>query len=152
MYVGRNVFKCSKITHDAEAEKRFGGTRYDVGKFEALLDVWAFLCTSYDKAPFIDDFATFCGVSDTWLYGASPEDNLTPRRALLLKKLQSIQERGLAGLITDGRQNPTGALAVLNHWHGWTQTREVIHTDGRQTGSDALPVFNLPTLPPLSGS
>ena len=140
--VGQSVFKCSKILHDIQKERVQGGTVYDVGRVSALVDLWGVLCKNFCKAPMIDDFAAFAGVSDTWIYGANLPDGLTPARSLLLQKLKRMQEGGLSALIVDGRQNPTGALAVLNHFHGWTQSREIIHTNGGGASSAvALPVF-----------
>lgn len=141
MYIGQNVFKKSKILHDVERERINGGVVYDVARVSALADVWLCWCYQLGKAPFIDDFATFAGVSDSWLYGDVTQ-SLTPARLDLIKKLQNAQEKGLSALITDGRQNPTGALACLNHWHGWTQTREIIHTTtGTGNNAGALPMF-----------
>lgn len=146
MYVGEKVFKPSKIIHDIERERVRGCTIYDVGRVARVVDLWAFLCMGYDKAPFIDDFATFCGVTETWLYGSASGDSLTPERMHLLKKLQGLQERGLAGLISDGRQNPTGALAILNHWHNWVQVREIVHTDAASSSAAVLPDFGAPPM------
>lgn len=139
-WIGESVFKCSDVLRDKN--KPVGGA-YDVEKISALVDLYGFMCDQLVKAPFIDDFAHFAGVSDSWLYGVGSPGGLTPARASLLQKLKLMQERGLAGLIADGRQNPTGALAILNHWHNWVQVREVVHTDGgTATGAAALPVFS----------
>lgn len=140
MYIGWNVFKPSKLLHDVEKEKQQGGNVYDVPRVAALVDLFLYLCASLVKAPFINDFCNFSGVSNAWIFGK--DGRLTPERMCLLQKLRDAQENGLAGLISDGRQNPTGALAILNHWHGWTQTREIIHTDGgRASDAAALPTF-----------
>ena len=137
MYIGRNVFERSDFLRDTERERAQGGRQYVTERVAALVDLWAFLCLNYNKAPFIDDFCNFAGVSDMWIYGGAYGAGLTPAKRKLLKRLQDLQEAGLAGLISDGRQNPTGALAILNHWHGWTQTREVIHTDGGRAAAPA---------------
>jgi hypothetical protein len=142
MVVGGSLFKKSKILHDMEREKKNGGIVYDVGRVSALADVWLYLCSVFCKAPMVTDFAFFAGVSDSWLYGVGSPDGLTPARSALLKKLKYAQESGLSSMIVDGRQNPTGALAALNHWHGWTQTREVIHTSAAAASSaGSLPDF-----------
>ena len=146
MYIGENVFKHSKILHDLERE-RSGGIRYDVSKINELVSVWAFLCSSYVKAPFVDDFAHFAAISDSWLYGAGSNDVLTPERRVLLKKLQDMQESGLADMIADGRQNPTGALAILNHCHNWVQT-SVKYTISDNPGAA---VASLPVYDPTKG-
>lgn len=141
--VGASVFKPSKILHDIQKEKINGGMVYDVGRVSALVDLWGVLCQNFCKAPLIDDFARFAGLSDSWLYGVGSPDGLTPPRASLLQKIKRIQESGLSSMIVDGRQNPTGALAALNHWHGWTQTREIIHSSAAAAPSaPVLPVFD----------
>ena len=141
--VGELVFKPSKILHDIQREKINGGRVYDVGRVSALVDLWGFLCQNFCKAPLIDDFARFAGLSDTWIYGANLPEGLTTERSLLLQKLKRMQESGLSSMIVDGRQNPTGALAALNHWHGWTQTREIIHSSAAAAPSaPVLPVFD----------
>lgn len=157
MELGMALFKKSKLLHDVTKEKTRGGIWYDYNKLAALCDYWGALCYRYNKAPMIDDFARFAGISDTMLYNAGGNypnlEDSTPARTVLLKKLHSMQERGLAGLIVDGRQNPTGALAALNHWHGWTTTKEIIHTtSGGGQNAVALPVFgqNAPELPEKS--
>lgn len=142
MYTGRMVFKGSEILVDESRRGRGGRLPYDISKLEALSGLWLFLCIAFDKAPFIDDFCYFAGVNDSWFYQGAGGGGLTPEHAHLLQKLQLAQERGLAGLIADGRQNPTGALAILNHWHGWTQVREIVHTDGgKASTAAALPSF-----------
>jgi hypothetical protein len=95
----------------------------------------------------ITDFAAFAGIDPTTVHTVGGEytaDNkATPARLHLLKKLHNLQESGLASAIVDGRQNPTGALAALNHWHGWTKTTEIIHTSAAPAASaPALPVFD----------
>lgn len=145
MYIGSYIFKKNRKILAGPAPKN-GGFRYDFKKISQLCDIWVYMCGTFGKAPFISDFANFAGIDKTALYGVGGDytpDHLTPARLQLLQKLREAQEMGLSGLIVDGRQNPTGALAALNHWHGWTQTREIIHTAGQgsQTAA-ALPVFD----------
>ena len=142
MYVGQNVFKRSKLLHDVEKEKTHGGIVYDAEKVGAVAEIWVYLCACFGKAPFIDDFCTFAGVSDSWIY---ERNEVTPKRMDLLQKLAHWQEIGLAGLIVDGRQNPTAALACLNHWHGWVDKKEICHiSDRSRDNAPALPVFDSP--------
>ena len=151
-FIGQNIFKKNRdILADRErARRNGGGFCYDLKKVNALCDIWIALCKAYIKAPMIDDFGQFAAVDESFIYGNSGKytaaDRATPERVRLLQKLHDAQERGLADMIIDGKQNPTGALAVLNHWHGWTQTREIIHTTAQQTtGAASLPVFDSST-------
>jgi len=145
MAIGRNVFRKNRKLLAGTPPKN-GGFCYDFNKIYELAEIWIYMCGKYTKAPMIDDFAYFTGIEESTLYangGDYTEGHLTPERLRLLKKLRSAQETGLAGMIADGRQNPTGALACLNHWHGWTSTKEIIHTtsNGAQNAV-ALPVFD----------
>jgi len=151
-FIGQNVFKKNRdILADRERARRNGGGYcYDLNKVNALCDIWIALCKAYIKAPMIDDFGQFAAIEESTIYGVggryTQADKVTPERVRLLQKLHDAQERGLADMIIDGKQNPTGALAVLNHWHGWTQTREIIHTTAQQTtGAASLPVFDSST-------
>lgn len=145
MFIGQTVFKPNRKLL-AGATPKNGGFRYDFRKISAVADIWIYLCGAYGKAPFINDFAHFVGVDKTFLYGVGGDyynmETATPARLQLLQKLKDAQEGGLAALVADGRQNPTGALACLNHWHGWTTTKEIIHTTASAVSSSAaLPVF-----------
>lgn len=145
-YVGQTVFKANKKLL-ADTPPARGGFRYDFNKLYAMVGIWSDYCSLYSKVPLIADYCLFVGVDKSSIYGSggnyTQEDQVTPARVRLLKKLHDLQESGLASAIVDGRQNPTGALAALNHWHGWTQTREVIHNiNGSAPAPAALPVFD----------
>ena len=145
MFIGQTIFKPNKSILSGAPPKN-GGFCYDFRKISAVADIWIYLCGAYGKAPFINDFAHFVGIDKTSLYGVGGNYNMeaaTPARVQLLQKLKDAQEGGLAALVADGRQNPTGALACLNHWHGWTTTKEIIHTNGNGGEKAAsLPMFN----------
>ena len=154
-FIGQTIFKQNRKIL-AGTPPKTGGFCYDTDKLSALADIWCHMCGVYGKAPFIFDFANFAGMDNTALYANSGKyldmENVTPARVRLIQKLHEMQEKGIAGLIVDGRQNPTGALAALNHWHGWTQTREIIHTTSAPTASlDDIPKLgdNNPDLPRL---
>lgn len=139
MYIGQRVNK--KLIRPQE--RRDGGkwTGLDTNVMDALLPLWLFYCSTYDKAPMRADFGHFCGASLEWVYSTN-EKLLTPERIRLTKKLTEIQEAGLSALISDGSRNPTGAIAILNHWHNWTNTSVVVHTSDKQ----AISAVQLPKL------
>lgn len=141
MYIGRKVYKKNGLLRKAEREPGGQWIGYDMRVIWASVPLWAYLCTIYGKAPFAYDFEHFTGLSSLWLYDKSKE-LLTPEREQLTKKLKEIQETGLAGLIADGAKNPTGAIAILNHWHGWAQNQIVVQTDTQK----ALTAASLPLL------
>jgi hypothetical protein len=145
IYVGHNVFKRFKILTLGENPRRGDGTRkpYDVNIINAAIPLWCFFCSRYDKPPLITDFFNFVGASDQYYYAAI-YGKVTPPYIEISKKLKLIQEAGLAGLISDGRGNPTGAIAILNHWHGWAQAPA-------QQEKTAVSVISAASLPRLGG-
>lgn len=149
IYIGKAVFKGTDLLRDMRPDARRAGSglrAYDIEKISAVADFFLYLCGAFVKAPFIDDFCHFASITDSWLYGAGTRNDLTPGKVALLQKLRDAQERGLAGMIADGRQNPTGALAILNHWHNWVQVREIVHTDAASSSAAVLPDFGAPPM------
>lgn len=139
MYIGQRVFK--KIIRPRERVSDGKWVGIDVEKVNAIIPLWLYYCSIYDKAPLKADFGYFAGLSIDWL-NENRQDILTPERVRLMRKISYIQENGLSSLISDGSRNPTGAIAILNHWHGWTNTSVVVHTSDKQ----AIEAVNLPKL------
>lgn len=139
MYIGRTVFKEHKLLHDRPREVVEGGTRYSDAVVDGAVDLWAYLCGVYAKTPLVADFTEFAGGISGYLERTG---NVSPAHIRVCQKLKAIQEGGLAAQIADGKTAPVGPLAILNHFHGWTSQREVIHT----TRTNILSVDNLPRL------
>ena len=143
MYIGSRIFKNTKLLHDVDRERTQGGKVYDYNKIAVLVDVWAYYCAIYSKAPLYYNFFNFCGLYDDFGSNTAYKgDNLTPERLRLRQKLSEIQQSNLAMLISDGRQNPTGVLAILNHWHGWSTSTVTIQHETKQ----AISAVELPKL------
>jgi len=122
IYIGQTVYKKYNILTRGQPARRgegFSGA-FDYNVIDASIPFWCFYCSRYGKAPLLYDFMCFIGANTDYLYHKNG-GLLTPSLSRLTKNLKSIQEAGLAGLISDGRGNPTGAIAILNHWHGWNQ-------------------------------
>lgn len=139
MYIGQRVNK--KLLRQAERGEDGKWNRFNVDVIEAMIPLWLFYCSTYEKAPLKADFVYFAGLSLDWIYEKRPE-RLTPERVEISKKLHELQECGLSGIISDGSRNPTGAIAILNHWHNWTNTSVVVHTSDKQ----AISAVQLPKL------
>lgn len=156
MYIGEKVTK--KLF---KVERGEGGRwkPYNDEILSALIPLWLYYCATYDKAPLKGDFSYFAGVGFDLIYVADPE-RLSPTRADVLQKLIKIQENGLSALISDGSRNPTGALAILNHWHGWSQHNVNVTVNTQKALSAAsLPALGtnaetepLPTLTEINNS
>lgn len=142
-YIGNVVYKRYKILRRGRGDREPDGRwiPYDENVMAASVPLWAHYCGKYQKAPLTADFGYFIGASWEWIF-ATNEEQLTPSRMRLTQKLRRMQEAGLAGLISDGRGNPTGAIAILNHWHGWNQTA----APQEKAAAPVLSVHDLPRL------
>ncbi len=133
------TLKKNGVLRDHERAKREGGHPYSEKKLSACVDLWAFYCGLFGKPALIYGFEVFSGLTAGCI---RESDEARAACTHLYQKLKRIQEGGLAVQIADGRRNPTGALACLNHWHGWTQSREIVHT----VNKNAVSVAELPRL------
>lgn len=107
-YIGKHVFSEPRILFELHKPNTI-----DIYKVVQVIPIYYTLCDKYNKAVLIDYVAYFLGVSDQWLY-----DHTTKLTALGID-LQKKREDSLTACIVDGKQSPVGALAVLNHFHGW---------------------------------
>lgn len=144
MYIGNTLFKKTKILHDTDRERREGGIRYDYNKLDIMIDIWLYYTSIFGKSPLVYIWCYFCGLSIDFMDAPPREssESLTSAHSRIFQKLRKIQESGLASVISDGSKNPTGAIAILNHWHGWNQNQIVIQTDTQK----ALTAASLPLL------
>ena len=141
MAVGFHMKK-TKCLRDKEKEKISDKMIYNGDLIAALVPVWAYLCSMYDKAPLAADFIAFTGVSSAWFYNCNGNSELTSAGSCVYKKLLALQESGLSAALVDGRRNPTGMIFFLKNWHGWRDQREVIHTDNGGAAAASYPAFN----------
>lgn len=130
------MLKKSGALRDRQKEKITGGKRFNAPLIAALVPLWAFLCSLYDKPPLASDFIAFTGVSSAWFYNCNGGGDLSSACVGIYKKVLQLQESGLSSSLVDGRRNPTGTIFFLKNWHGWRDQREIVHTDG---GSGSAP-------------
>lgn len=135
LYVGKNVFTDKTLLKE---KVHYNGSctvtnnnAYSIPFLSALYDMYNSLCYSVPGLPCrAYDFAAFVGVHFTTI--ASLQGRVSPAGAELLQNMAKEQENSMAMAGEGGRINVTMALAWNNHFHGWTQAREVIHrTDNR---------------------
>lgn len=107
-YIGKHVFSEPRILFEPHKPNTI-----DIYKVVQVIPIYYTLCDKYNKAVLIDYVAYFLGVSDQWMYDHTTK--LTTLGVDLAKK----REDSLTACIVDGKQSPVGALAVLNHFHGW---------------------------------
>lgn len=149
--IGNTIFKPSAILKDHNqyingSAVPTNNNQYDIDKVISIIDLCTYYCNIYNKVFTIHAAAAFCGVSKDFFY--DNREKLTRLGCDLWKN----SELSLADSIVSGKRNPTGALAALNHWHGWsgastnrTEVRETtvvypvlvdINRSGRETISD----------------
>ena len=148
MYVGRHIFKGTDILKDKSLYNNNSAmvttsNRYDLQKIVAVLNLYIYLCTKYNKAFTIDGGEYFCGVSDGFI--TCNAEKLT---ALGFQPHKKAENTIAAGLL-DGRINPTGSIAWLNYNAKWAQPTQVQHE--KTVNIAVYPVLNgaaaVPALP-----
>lgn len=130
-FIGKNVFKASGVLKQTKLKQAPGqpflttNNALDIDRVVSAINLYIDLCNEYNKAVLVDYIALFCGVSDSWLYENS--EKLTALGMDLPKK----REQSLTASLVDGKINPTGTIATLNHFHGWTTGHT--HTEKKET-------------------
>ncbi len=129
-YIGEKVFKGTKTLrrtpYDTKAINPTNNNAYDVNKIADALGFYFTLCKEYNKTFLLDYAAGFLAVDNQTFYNLA--EKLTPLGFDVFQK----REESLAAGIVDGKQSPVGALAALNHWHGWSGTN-TNRTEVRET-------------------
>ena len=126
MIVG-DYMKQSRTLVDHVATHKSHSISYSTDKIFQLMHLWAILSAAYRKPCLASDLIAFSGVSASYFYDRAGHE-LTSSGARLREKLMELQESGLSSRLVDGRVNPTGTIFFLKNWHGWKDSREVVHT------------------------
>ena len=143
MYIGQTVVK-KYLRPKGERDIHARYLPLDTDLVISLAPLWAFLCQLYEKIPLEYDFFYFCGCSYTWIYADCGEE-VTREKNKILQVLHVLQEKSLSTFISDGTRNPTGALAILNHCHGWHKESTVVHN----VTMTSISAADLPKLPQI---
>lgn len=102
---------------------------YSIPLLSAIYDIYKTLCYVVSGLPCrVFDFAAFVGIPYQTFVKIAERVSTTGRD--FTEKLRDEQENSIAMAGEGGRINVTMALAWNNHFHGWTQQREIIHRDG----------------------
>lgn len=152
IYNGKHIFKGTKILKsdklaDYGSATRTNNNAYDIDKIVAVLGILDNLCNYYNKIMTSWSATAFLGVDHNFL--ADHNEKLT----LSGFDYKQKNEETLVDMITSGQKNPTGAICVLNHVHGYGQTRqETTKTTNNVYIFPALGQIkpeNVPTLPEM---
>lgn len=76
--------------------------------------VWEFFCNFFDKVPTRFNFRNFFFLREAVAFG-NEEGFLNPELRRFYSKIRQIEFGGLKERLTDGRQIPTGCIAILNN-------------------------------------
>ena len=135
LYVADHVFpdksmlKEATITRDGQAITHYNA--YSIPLLYYLYKLFSQLCYMVPGLPCrVYDFAGFVGIP----YNTFKQflERVSTTGSDFNAKIIDEQENSIAMAGEGGRINVTMALAWNNHFHGWTQAREVIHrTDNR---------------------
>lgn len=143
IYAGRKLNR-SIICKDYENSMYNGGpfVPFSIDALNVLFSVWVYFAGVGGFIPFIDDFFTFAGCSVDYVYSRSFQSSQA--RVEFAQKIKAFQESGLAARLVEGRGNPTGLLAILNHAHGW-------RSDAAANDQKTIQAITADALPDLSG-
>ena len=126
-YVGNKVFRGKQLLQE-EKNPNGGTPKLIIEKIEDVYRYYSYLTKINNSVVRICDFASFVAVSERALQQS--DTIATPGQGHFAKKIKQDSENGLASMLISGRGNTTGVAMVLNVRYGWTQSREVVHTDG----------------------
>lgn len=126
-YVGQRVFKGKELLQESHPGKNGGTPPFIPERIEAIYNYYYGLTQLHNSTVRVFDFAEFIGTSMKVLYDSNTI--ATAGRGYLPKKIMQEQEAGLASMLQAGKGSTTGIAMILNVKHGWTQSREVVHTD-----------------------
>ena len=120
-FIGSKVFRNTKILKTKKKTLNINGIAntngaYDLEYIIQVLKLFIFLCNSYNKAFTMDAAEDFLAVSANFL--SNHREKLT---SLGIDPKQKA-EQSLATGIMDGKINPTGSIANLNHNFNWNST------------------------------
>lgn len=122
-----------------------GGKCFDIDKISLCIDLFEFSCGKVRKAPLITDFCAFSGVSSSYLYNVNGRCLVTSRGIDIRKKLQDMQQAGIASGIVNDRENPTGKIYFSKAILGWSENNNAAPIQEEKSQSvAALPVFGAP--------
>ena len=144
-YANRLCVKAGDLMEDYEVSPRgLHGLKYNLELVNLICDVFLELCEVYDKVPSLWAFSCLCGVpwstAMEWAHGYSK--GLSMQRLDITKKVKTAREASLANKIVDGRKNPVGAIAALNHEYGWNTSPIIEERHERPLTLAELPIFD----------
>lgn len=135
MYVRRHVFFDKKILKEKGPLEGYRNNnysneysklnmsncnKYNIELVDQICDYYIYLCMLYSKEVSIVGFGNLTGISSHTIHQWGNEDRrLSTASFTIYQKLVKFNEESLANLLISSKRSPVGAIATLNHRHGW---------------------------------
>ena len=117
---------------------------YDYEILDYLCDYYIYLCYKYDKEVSKAGFSKLAGITKESILSSEIGKVVSDKRVNLAKKLTEENEQSLANKLYDGKGNPVGVIAILNHWHNWQTAAAAKGEQKPVLTADQLPDLSLP--------
>lgn len=138
-----NIYKSPLSDYYNNSQITTNYNKYNSDILDKLCDYYIYLCTVYNKTVSINGYCKLLGIpNDTITSWGEP----TCESYRIFKKLVDERENSLTNLLSSGKVNPVGIIAILNHKHGWNTSA----TPDVGYKKKALPANELPTIELLS--
>jgi hypothetical protein len=156
MYIQRHVFNNKSLLkqgnniHNNNSIMDSNYNMYNYDLVNDILDYYIYICNLYNKEISIIGFSKLTNIDDETINLWGNDNNkLSSKSFGIYKKLCQMREESLSNKLVDGKQNPVGAIAVLNRQFGWASPYTSDANRQKRVGTDAeLPklVQNSPEL------
>ncbi len=155
MYICKHVFTDRRLLKDSNnkysnlSEYNNNSTvytnhnAYNLEIMDKLCDYYIYLCSLYNKTVSLYGYCMLTGINvttiDRW-------KEPTCEMSQIYKKLRDGRQNSLTNLLSSGKVNPVGIIAILNHQYQWNESA------APDVGyrKKALPANELPTIELLS--
>ena len=114
---------------------------YDYNLLSLIADYYILLCYKNNKECSITGYCYLVGMSRECLYNLNNREKATYTNSDILQRLHQTNEETLANGLFDGKGNPVGKIAILNHRFNWATTAAAHGIEKRAKKADELPNF-----------
>lgn len=129
LFPDRSIFKSSQLLDNVLMPTNYN--TYDFDLLSDVCDYYIYMCLLYNREITIYGFSLLTGIDNKLIsqWGSGSAGGKLSRGGFnIWEKIITAREESLSARLYDGRQNPVGALSILNHFYSWNLpgvTREV---------------------------
>ena len=147
-FINRECISRDDLMEDYEIGQGGHNKRYNTELVGVLCNIFLEMCETYDKTPSLWAFALLIGADrvtlEKWLYNY--QGGLSLQHSNITKKIKMAREASLANRIVDGRKNPVGAIAALNHEFAWNSSTVIdVERIDKPLSAAELPILDSTT-------